>query len=472
MRKLTFLFLFFGLLVASSLAIFRATTLVSWQATIPPVALAKLDSVAAISQLSKAIQCETTAGHRTGFGNFWTLVANSFPKLHQQPNLSIAEYNEHTAVYKWAGRQTALPAIVLVAEFDVPEPSLSHLIDWKFNPFLGKVEDGYIYGAGTMRGKTNLMAIFAALEELAKAGFEPQRTIFVIAMHDGYQLDKPTIQQIAAEMQGLAIPIQQVLAAGSAVQNNILGINKAAAIVSVAPQQQLGLRLKVAKGDTSWLAAIDKIAKLQPATDISATSNAYFLDYIAPELSFGQKLVFSNRYLTSSYIKSQLEQSPRLLAANRMQLSMRIAENTAENTAENGDSSLVFIRLSIGAQGDIYQLQSQAAALLQADSINYSATYILPTNTVAAQQSKGFELIHTSAKQTLGDILVLPAGADAPNLAAFLGYANVPVLEFSPLRCQEGDYQRLISGVDERISLSNYIAMIRFYIQYLRNADI
>jgi carboxypeptidase PM20D1 len=468
MRKLTFLFLFFGLLVASSLAIFRATTLVSWQATIPPVALAKLDSVAAISQLSKAIQCETTAGHRRGFGDFWTLIANSFLKLHQQPSLSIGEYNEHTAIYKWAGRQPALPAIVLVAEFDVPEPSLSHLINWKFNPFLGKVQDGYIYGAGTMRGKTNLMAIFAALEELAKSGFEPQRTIFVIAMHDGYQLDKPTIQQIAAEMQGLAIPIQHVLAAGSSMQNNILGINKAAAIVSVAPQQQLGLRLSVAKGDTSWLAAIDKIGNLQPATDISATSNAYFLDYIAPELGFGQKLVFSNRYLASSYIKGQLEQSPRLLAANRMQLSMRIAENTAEN----GDSSLVFIRLSVGAQSDIYQLHSQAAALLQADSLNYTTTYILPTNTVAAQQSKGFELIHTSAKQTLGDIIVLPAGADAPNLAAFLGYSNTPVLEFSPLACKEGDYQRLISGIDERISASNYLQMIRFYMQYLQNADI
>lgn len=468
MRKLTFLFLFFALLVTSSLAIFKATTLVSWQATIPPVALAELDSVAAISQLSKAIQCETTAGHRTGFGNFWTLVSNSFPKLHQLPSLTIAQYNDHTAIYKWTGRQTALPAIVLVAEFDVPEPSFSHLIDWKYNPFLGKIDEGYIYGAGTMRGKTNLMAIFAALEELAKSGFQPQRTVFVIAMHDGHQLDKPTIQQIAAEMQGLAIPIQQVLGAGSSIQNNILGINKAAAIVSVAAQQQLGLRLTVAKRDTTWLATIDKIAKLQPATDISATSNAYFLDYIAPELGFGQKLIFSNRYLGSSYIKNQIEQSPRLLAANRMQLSMRITENTTENT----DSNLVFIRLSLGAQADIYQLQSQAIALLQADSINYTATYILPTNTVAAQQSKSFELIHTSAKQTLGDILVLPAGADAPNLAAFLGYSNTPVLEFSPLTCKEGDYQRIISGIDERIGASNYLQMIRFYMQYLQNADI
>jgi carboxypeptidase PM20D1 len=466
MRKLTFLFLFFVLLAVGSIAVFRASTLVSWQASIAPVAAAKLDSAAAIMQLSKAIQCETTAGHQRGFGIFWTLVSNSFPKLHQQPTLSIAEYNEHTAIYKWAGRQNTLPAIVLVAEFDVPEPSLSRLIDWKYNPFLGKVDDGYIWGAGTMRGKTNLMAIFAALEELAKSGFVPQRTIFLIAMHDGHQLDKPTMQQIAAEMQGLKIPIQHILAAGSPIQAQILGNNKAAAVVSVAAQQQSGLRLTVAKGDTSWLAAIDKIGKLQPPMDIAATSNAYFLDYIAPELGFGQKLIFTNRYLASSYLKNQLEQSPRLLAANSMQLAMRIAEG-------NNDSSYIFLRLSLGAQGDIYQLQSQAVALLQADSINYIATYILPTNTVAAQQSKGFELIHTTIKQTLGDVLALPAGADAPNLAAFLGYSpNVPVLEFSPLHCKDGDYQRLISGIDERISVGNYFEMIRFYMQYLRNADI
>ena len=51
-------------------------------------------------------------------------------------------------------------------------------------PFAGLVEGGYVWGRGTLDNKSNLISQLEAVELLIKAGFKPQRTLYLVAGHD------------------------------------------------------------------------------------------------------------------------------------------------------------------------------------------------------------------------------------------------------------------------------------------------
>ena len=58
------------------------------------------------------------------------------------------------------------------------------------------------------------------------------------------------------------------------------------------------------------------------------------------------------------------------------------------------------------------------------------------------------------------------AGTDSKHYAALAP----DVYRFAPLRLGAGDARR-IHGTDERIGVANYVEMVRFYIQLMRNVD-
>ncbi len=65
--------------------------------------------------------------------------------------------------------------VLLMSHHDV----VSENGEWKHEPFNAVVEDGKIYGRGTLDTKGNLWAIFQSIEELIEEGYEFKRSIYI-----------------------------------------------------------------------------------------------------------------------------------------------------------------------------------------------------------------------------------------------------------------------------------------------------
>jgi carboxypeptidase PM20D1 len=79
-------------------------------------------------------------------------------------------------IARWPGRNPKLKPLVISGHIDVVEAKPS---DWQRDPFTPVVENGYLYGRGATDMKLDGAIALAAVIELKRQGYKPERTIIV-----------------------------------------------------------------------------------------------------------------------------------------------------------------------------------------------------------------------------------------------------------------------------------------------------
>lgn len=79
-------------------------------------------------------------------------------------------------IARWPGRNPRLKPLVISGHIDVVEAKPS---DWERDPFKPVVENGYLYGRGATDMKLDGAIALAALIELKRQGYKPERTIII-----------------------------------------------------------------------------------------------------------------------------------------------------------------------------------------------------------------------------------------------------------------------------------------------------
>lgn len=127
-----------------------------------------------INNFRKIIQAETVSvvaqTDHSKFRNFHKLLAELFSHLWQS---SVVEDIDGSLLIRWRGKAEAEP-ILLMNHHDVVEENGV----WVHSPFGAEIEDGKIYGRGTIDTKSGLWAMLQAADDLAAEGFVPAGDIY------------------------------------------------------------------------------------------------------------------------------------------------------------------------------------------------------------------------------------------------------------------------------------------------------
>lgn len=125
--------------------------------------------------LSKMIQIETVSvpgvPNTHKFDTFHETLKELFP--HVFNDLEVT-YIDSSLLIKWEGEGKREP-ILFMSHQDVVEATG----DWKEPPFSGKIEDGRVWGRGTVDTKGSLMCIFQSVEELLEEGYKPSGDVYI-----------------------------------------------------------------------------------------------------------------------------------------------------------------------------------------------------------------------------------------------------------------------------------------------------
>lgn len=103
----------------------------------------------------------------------------------------------------WRGTDPSLKPLVLSGHIDVVEADPK---DWERDPFTPVVENGYLYGRGSIDMKTSAALAVASLVELRKSGFKPRRTI-VVAFSGDEETSMKTSKILADKLSGAELVI-------------------------------------------------------------------------------------------------------------------------------------------------------------------------------------------------------------------------------------------------------------------------
>lgn len=464
----------------------RTASLASRQPAVEPAADVALDAAAAAQRLAGALRFRTISYQDSmlfdvaEFRRFHGYLERTFPRVHAR--LPRERVGGHSLLFRWAGRDTTLKPLVLLAHQDVVPVEPGTEGSWTHGAFSGDIADGYVWGRGALDDKGNLVAIFEAVEALLGEGFEPGRTVYLAFGHDEEVGGGRGARAVAALLAERGIEPEFLLDEGGAVTEGLLpGLSAPVAIVGVAEKGYVTLELttKIAGGHSSMppdetavgilSRAVERLQTRQFPRDIRGATAA-MLDYLAPELPLAGRVALANRWLFGGLIERRMGATPPGNALLRTTTAPTIFQaGVKENVLPSSARAVVNFRVLPG--------DSVAGVVAHVNEVvgdpRVEVRVLGPTvaepSPVSDIASPDFALLLRTIRQVVPDAVVAPwLVVGATDARHFTGL-TLDVYRFGAARLGPGDLRRA-HGTDERVGVENYGEMVRFFVQLLRNA--
>lgn len=281
-------------------------------------------SAQAVERLAGGIRIPTVSDaiDRTDdnpFQAFKAYLPQAYPAIYSQ--LDTLTINEYGLVFRWPGKNPALPPILLCSHYDVvpvlnydPSAPDAPLPGWDYPPFSGAVADGRIYGRGTLDMKGMLFSILEATDSLLAEGFRPERDVWIALGFDEETGGTQGALKIARYFEEQGIAFDAVYDEGGIIiAPGLGGIQRTAALVGTAEKGFSTIRITVrgTGGHSSMppekgslvLAAeiIEQLNREQMPAFLTAPVIA-FLDRIGGSMGVAQRTAIANRWLLESLL--------------------------------------------------------------------------------------------------------------------------------------------------------------------------
>ena len=238
-----------GLLAAFlAVILIRAALFVPPKSPTPDTSPVEFDRARAVESLAALIKCRTVSHTDPALEDdleFQKLI-DLLPTLY--PNVFAAcEFQQlpHRALlFKWPGKTPGHPA-VMMAHYDVV-PALEGC--WDKPPFDGVIEDGVLWGRGTLDTKATFNGVLSAADCLIGVGFIPENDVY-FAFSGGEEINGKGAPNIVKWFQDNGIQPALVVDEGGAVVENVFpGVKQPCGLIGIAEKGMINAEFSTASG--------------------------------------------------------------------------------------------------------------------------------------------------------------------------------------------------------------------------------
>jgi len=193
-------------------------------------------------------------------------------------------------------------------------------------------------------------------------------------------------------------------------------------------------------------------------------------DYIGPEMAFDKKIIFANLWLFKPLILSQLTTSPATNAALRTTTAITIIEGgVKENVLPTKARAIINFRLLPGDTVDNVLTHVRRVIddpRVKVNTYGNSGWEASPASDIG---NPNFKIVQKTIRQIFPGVVAAPAQVLGGTDARYYAPLSPNVYRFIPIYFKTEDLKRP-HGMDERISIENYIQVIQFYCQLIKNS--
>lgn len=460
----------------------------SRQVAVAALAPMAVDKAAVAESMAAAVRARTVSGLLDPTG-----VAAEFERLHEHlrtryplahATLQREVVGAHSLLYTWAGSDAKARPLALLAHQDVVPiaPGTERL--WKKPPFAGVIEDGFVWGRGTLDNKSNLVTQLEAVEALLRAGFKPRRTVHLIFGDDEEVGGERGAKAVAELLRQRGVRLDFVVDEGMVVTEGVLpGVKQPLALIGLGEKGLVSLKLtaQVAPGHSSMppaaggsaigmlSAALTRLDQ-HPMTGGIHGAAAELFEVVAPEFPFGQRLALSNLWLLRPLVEGMLAKAPSTNAMMRTTTALTMLNaGNKENVLPGQAQAVVNFRILPGDSIESVMAHVRRVVADERVEVALLGTPSSEPSRLSSSKAEGFRTIERTIREVFPDALVAPSlvivGTDSRH---FEGVAD-QMYRFMPIRFKPEDLPRL-HGTDERIAVDQLADMVRFYHRLLQQS--
>lgn len=443
----------------------------------PGVAARRLATATTFATISKR---DDTWRPGEEFARLHAWLRATYPRAFEA--LEVETVNEGSLLLHWKGRDPELGALVLMAHLDVVPVEEETLNEWTHPPFAGVIDDGWVWGRGTLDQKLGVITLLEAVTWQLERGFEPERSIYLAFGHDEEATGRRGAKAIAQRLAERDIDVWIVLDEGGfrvGGDQALTGVETAYVAIAEKGYLTLELTASSAGGHSSAPVEPTSIGRLSRAIatleshPFPASLDGpvrYMLEYTAPHMDTKMRMAVANRWLLGGLLRKQFEASPTGRASIRTTIAPTIIEGGVKDNVLPQTARAV-VNFRIHGSDSVDAVITRVKEVIDDDGVEIRVVgNSAEPSPVTNPEGEGYQLLaRTIGEVTTGDVLVIPWASIGATDSRHFTELTDQVLRYSHAKLQAGDARR-IHGVDERVALEEVDEQVRFYVRFIENA--
>ncbi len=204
----------------------------------------EFDKDRAVENLATLIKCKTISysDHSLEDDAEFEKLISKLPDLY--PNVfktcSFQQLPDRALLFKWAGKQPGAPA-VLMAHYDVVPVNEEK---WEKPAFEAIIEDGVLWGRGTLDTKVTFNGVLFSANHLIGQGFQPEHDVY-FAFSGGEEVNGKGAPNIVRYFQEQGITPAMVVDEGGAVVENVFpGVKEPCGLIGIAEKGMINAQYR------------------------------------------------------------------------------------------------------------------------------------------------------------------------------------------------------------------------------------
>ncbi len=436
------------------------------------------DRQASIDALAELIKCKTISYMDPAleddgeFEKLISLLPQLYPKVFEA--CTMDRLPDRALLFRWPGQAQGAPA-VMMAHYDVVPVDEEK---WDKPPFAAVIENGVLWGRGTLDTKVTFNGVLSAANHLIGEGFQPEHDIY-FAFSGGEEVNGKGAENIVDHFMAQGIEPAIVVDEGGAVVENVFpGVKAPCGLIGIAEKGMLNAQYKVLSGGghasappvktpiTSLAKAVQKIQG-KPFPMHMTKPAAEMFDTLARHSTFLYKLIFANMWcfkpvldlicrlsggemnalVRTTVAFTQMQGST---ARNVIPTEATLVSNMRLNPMDTAESALAYLRKTVGDE-----------------AVEITALEYFNPSPISETGCPAWEKISAAVAETWRGCIVSPYLMVQCSDSRHYGKLSKHVYRFSAMD-MTAEERKSIHGNNERIRLETIGKATEFYIRLMR----
>ncbi len=432
---------------------------------------------AATNALQKLVQCKTVSYNDPSleddaeFEKLISLIPELYPLVWEK--CSFTRLPDRALLFHWAGEKADAPS-VMMAHYDVVPVSEE---SWEKPPFAGIIEDGILWGRGTLDTKVTFNGVLSAANYLIGKDFQPKNDMY-FAFSGGEEINGMGAVNIVNYFKENDIAPALVVDEGGAVVENVFpGVKQPCGMVGIAEKGMMNVKYTVhssgghasaplPKTPLTTLAKVcrkivDKPFKMhltKPALEMFDTLGRYS--------GFGLKIVFANLWLFKPVLDLICRASGgELNALVRTTTAFTMAQGSNTRNVIPAEASLIS-NMRLNPADSVASALSYLKKTADDDCVEITVLESFEPSPISETNCESWDKVASAVAATWPGCLVSPyLMVQCSDSRHYRDLSN-HVYRFSAMDLT-AEERRSIHGNNEKIRLETIAKAVEFYIRLM-----